>query len=370
MARQLALELINRPSLEVSVVGLEDHFFTQDAPSWGTVPIHCCQTVWPRGLGFSPEVRKSIKATRPDVVHLHNSWYVSLASAASAAINCSAPYVVTVHGSLDEWALSRGRFKKALAARAYHRRVLNHADRVHVLSAAEEQSLRRYGVTASAVVIPNGVCVPVLPAAGSRDQHNKSRDQHNKLIYIGRVTEKKNLLSLVRAWGMVATEAKRTGWTLEIVGWSQAGYDDLLRSLVASLDLADCVVIRGGAFGADKDALLRSADAFVLPSFSEGQPLAALEASAYRLPVLMTPECNLGELFTVGAAYAIGTDPASIADGLLQLFNRPRAMRSAAGDAGRAYVEKFLSWRAVGDEIVGMYERAIGGAAVKSAPPS
>ena len=44
----------------------------------------------------------------------------------------------------------------------------------------------------------------------------------------------------------------------------------------------------GPVFGADKEAAFRCADAFILPSHSEGLPIAVLEAWSYGLPVFMT----------------------------------------------------------------------------------
>ena len=67
------------------------------------------------------------------------------------------------------------------------------------------------------------------------------------------------------------------------------------------------VLFLGPAFGETKDALLRSASAFILPSFSEGLPMSILEAWAYRLPVLMTDHCNLPEGFDADAAIRIGS---------------------------------------------------------------
>ena len=52
------------------------------------------------------------------------------------------------------------------------------------------------------------------------------------------------------------------------------------------------VVFVGPAYGADKEALLQSAHAFILPSLSEGLPMSVLEAWAAGLPVVMTPECT------------------------------------------------------------------------------
>jgi len=61
----------------------------------------------------------------------------------------------------------------------------------------------------------------------------------------------------------------------------------------------------GPAFGEEKEELLRSASAFILPSFSEGLPMSVLEAWAYGLPVVITPECNLPEGFAFQAALEI-----------------------------------------------------------------
>ena len=58
----------------------------------------------------------------------------------------------------------------------------------------------------------------------------------------------------------------------------------------------------------------------MLPSFSEGMPIAVLEAWSYGLPVLMTEACNLPEGFAAGAALQIGPDRAGIGAGLRQLF--------------------------------------------------
>ena len=83
------------------------------------------------------------------------------------------------------------------------------------------------------------------------------------------------------------------------------------------------VIFTGPVFGEAKDALLRSADAFILPSFSEGLPMAVLEAWAYGLPVLMTDHCNLPEGFAANAALRIGTDVESIAEGMRELMSLP-----------------------------------------------
>ena len=99
---------------------------------------------------------------------------------------------------------------------------------------------------------------------------------------------------------------------LVIAGWNQGSQEAMLRRLIATLGAADTVCLAGPQFGDDKAASFARADAFVLPSLSEGLPVAVLEAWSYGLPVLMTEACNLPEGFAAGAALRIGTDgPAS-----------------------------------------------------------
>ncbi len=140
-------------------------------------------------------------------------------------------------------------------------------------------------------------------------------------------------------------------WTLAIAGWDQGGHEAELKRLATELEIPwrDCreapYTLRGelaagrmrwisafqifsvSAFSfsarclAPKSRRLRSCDAFILPSFSEGLPMVVLEAWAYGKPVLMTPECNLPEGFAANAAIRIETNPESIARGLSILAN-------------------------------------------------
>jgi poly(glycerol-phosphate) alpha-glucosyltransferase len=49
----------------------------------------------------------------------------------------------------------------------------------------------------------------------------------------------------------------------------------------------------GPKYGVEKEDFLKDSDLFILPSFSEGLPIAVLEAWANKIPVLMTENCNI-----------------------------------------------------------------------------
>jgi glycosyltransferase involved in cell wall biosynthesis len=120
------------------------------------------------------------------------------------------------------------------------------------------------------------------------------------------------------------------------------------------------VVFFGPAFGEEKEALLRSAEAFILPSFSEGLPMSVLEAWAYGLPVVMTPECNLPEGFASGAALEIRSGERSFQDGMRTLIEMTDQERAAMGLRGRRLVEERFTWPKVAAQMRRLYEEVLG----------
>jgi poly(glycerol-phosphate) alpha-glucosyltransferase len=130
-----------------------------------------------------------------------------------------------------------------------------------------------------------------------------------------------------------------------------------LKTLLPEAEAAD-VVFTGPVFGDEKDALLRSADAFILPSFSEGLPMSVLEAWSYGLPVVMTLECNLPEGFVSQAALEIRNPKMGNEkwDGLRALIEMTDQERAAMGMRGRRLVEERFTWPKVVAQMTQVYE--------------
>jgi poly(glycerol-phosphate) alpha-glucosyltransferase len=121
------------------------------------------------------------------------------------------------------------------------------------------------------------------------------------------------------------------------------------------------VIFTGPAFGEAKDALLRRASAFILPSFSEGLPMSVLEAWSYRLPVLMTDHCNIPEGFAADAAIRIGTDCESIAEGMRVILQSTIHHLQSIGQNGRLLVEDRFTWPQVAAQMKEVYDWILGG---------
>lgn len=108
-------------------------------------------------------------------------------------------------------------------------------------------------------------------------------------------------------------------------------------------------------FGDSKDAAYQYADAFVLPSFSEGLPMVILEAWSRKLPIVMKPECNLSEGFE-SAAIKVSTNPESVKEGLLRLFSMTDNDRVEMGGRGQSLVQQKFTWQKITADMKAVYD--------------
>ena len=349
VVRRSALELHRRGSM-VSVFGLSDEHVEEDREYWRPIVVNIFQQRGYKPFGYAPDLLPALRSVAPDVLHNHGLWmYPSVASVQWSKMT-HRPYLVSVHGMLDPWAVTHSYWKKKLASMMYEHRHLTNAACLHALCSAEADAIRGYGLSNPICVIPFGIDLPV-PALGESIRHEKA------LLFLGRLHPKKGLMNLLTAWQRLQHDRapEIAGWELWIAGWDQGNHEQALQEYSAEQGIASSVRFLGPKFGEDKDLLLRSVGAFVLPSFSEGLPVSVLEAWAYGLPVVMTKECNLPQGFSSGAALCIDTTATGIARGLSDLMALPSEGRTAMGLRGRQLVEQQFSWASYAEHMSSVY---------------
>ena len=346
--------------LDVEIFALADDLSAADAAGWDGPPLRLHAAFGSAAFGYAPRLAGSLRARRPALLHANGLWtYPSLAGLRWSR-RARTPYLVSPHGMLDPWAVSHAAWKKRLVAWWFENAHLAGAACLHALTEAEAHAIRAYGLRNPICVVPNGVDLPrgrgsAAPAWAGRVAGRKV------LLFLGRLHPKKGLVSLVQAWARVQRDPAARDWALVVAGWDQSGHQGTLERLVEELALERSVVFVGAQFGAATAASYARAEAFILPSLSEGLPLAVLEAWSHGLPVLMTEACNLAEGFAAGAALPIGTDPARLTAGLRQLFALSDAERRDIGAHGRALVRARFTWREVGEQMASVYRWVEGG---------
>jgi poly(glycerol-phosphate) alpha-glucosyltransferase len=204
-----------------------------------------------------------------------------------------------------------------------------------------------------------------LPEATERAAPWNGALPHGKkaLLYLGRLHPKKGLMNLLGSWSALGRRAPAAmdEWSLIIAGWDQGGHERELKSRAKELGIDRHVVFAGPLFEEAKAGALQRADGFVLPSFSEGLPMAVLEAWSYGKPVLMTPACNLGEGVTAGAAIEVEPDENSLTEGLGALLSATDEQRADMGRRGLELVKRKFTWPQVAAEMHAVYRWLAGG---------
>ncbi len=303
--------------------------------------------------GESRRLAREATEFYPDAIHCHGLWVAHSVAARRAARQRGVPEVISPHGMLDAWAFRHRAWKKRLAWQLMERTHLNRAAVVHALCESELASVRALGVRTPIAVIPNGV-EPRNPTTSEQPPWHERFDASAKvLLFLGRIHPKKGLDSLIRAWSQAAHHLP--DWRLAIVGWDDGQHVAGYQTLIDELKCGSTCAIFGGVTGTAKDATLQYAAAFVLPSHSEGLPVAVLEAWAHELPVLMTAECNLPAGFAAGAAFKISTDVAELSLRLTEVLRQPVSTLHAAGAAGLRLTQGVFSWAEVSRQFMELY---------------
>jgi len=222
-------------------------------------------------------IRQYIKHNGISIVHSHgykSNFYSILASA-----RMNIKKVTTCHNWLGDDLKMRfyTRLDKAL---------LNRFDRVVVVSNDLRDKISKKAASQDKViVINNGVDIDKFKFA-SRDSEIKEsmglREGEPVIVSIGRLTEEKGLIYLIKAFVKIVSEYPRA--KLLIVG------DGPLRSFleleIKSLELENNVIFAG--IRNDIPEILAMANVFVLPSLEEAMPMALLEAMAAKSPIVAT----------------------------------------------------------------------------------
>ena len=342
---------------QVTVFGLEDEFTEADLPAWGTVTVKVHSILGPQSFGFSPGLARSIQAAKIDLLHVHGLWmYPSIASLRACRAR-HIPCFVAPHGMLDPWAVRNSAWKKKIATWLYEDAHLKEAVCLIALCESEAASIRALGLRNPISIIPSGQELPLETSTNRDLQRSDMADGRKIMLFLGRLHPKKGLPALLQAWaGCRKADPEAAAWTLAVAGMDQHGHEGVLRRLVLDLGIEQSVLFTGPLFGEKKFQAFDRAEAFVLPSLSEGLPIAVLEAWAWRLPVLMTPQCNLPEGFAECAAVRADPNVESLTHGLRTFFRMSESEREQMGRRGRQLVEGRFSWRRAAEQTVSVYQ--------------
>lgn len=289
------------------------------------------------------ELTRLLRRERPDILHANSSKAGILGRLAGFFARVPIR-IFTAHG----WAFAAHSGLSSLVYRLADRLVRP----LTTVTICVSESERSAGLAAKTcapertVVIPNAVDVAGAPRSKS---HNRARPL---ILAVGRLKAPKDFTTLVRAFGGLTPDS----FEGLIVG---DGPDRLqLEEEITALGLSGRVRLAGER--KDVPKLLATADAFVLPSTSEGLPVSVLEAMAAGLPVVASRVGGVPEVVVGGKTGLLVDpgDPDKLADALGRIV-ADRALRCRLGAAGRARAEQVFDLDPFRREHVELYSREL-----------
>lgn len=313
--------------------------------------------VWVGNQPLRARFRSLVAAA--DGVHIHGVWEQSTAIAAATARALRKPYILSAHGMLETWALSNKRLKKYVYAALFERANVRGAACLHALTYAEAKDYRRFGATGPIAIIPNGVTIPATVDPFPFLSQFPALSGKKILLFLGRIHFKKGIDLLIESWSQLSRTSPEAH--LVLAGPDFAGTRARMEALVAHKGLGSTVHFTGMLRHELKWSALAAAEAFVLPSYSEGLSVSVLEAMGMGLPVIVTEQCNLPEVKELGAGWQVQSEVGPLTSALREFLSNSAQANAEIGRRGRHLVLTRYNWTTVSDRMAELYRWVEGG---------
>ena len=282
-----------------------------------------------------------------DIIHAHSHLFLVSALAPFFAKIQSTPIVLTIHGLVSHSA-------PIAAQKAWTKMMLKSllslCDALICFTPADAAGLIADGAnTGKIVVMPNGVDTSAFIPC------ERNPSGVFRIVWMGRLVRDKGLANLINALGRDAKVKDKIQITFVGTGPEAS----TLRKMINSLHLESVATFRGYVPNSSVPALLAEFDAMILPSVTEGLPIAALEALATGLPLLCSNLPQLVDAFGDCAVYFNPRDPEEVISAITWAIDN-RLELLELGRRGRELVKSHHSLKNVGRLPEALYSRFIG----------
>ncbi len=333
------------------------------------------QIVWSREA--RRDLRAQLRGTRPDVVHIHNTFPLLSPSVLYACRDESVPVVITVHnyrlmcagGSFFRdgavcrdcvtgpaiQAVRHGCYKESRLAtapvalsNALHRQAWRNLVSAYIfISAAQRDLLAGLDLPPERVFVRHNL-IPRRAMPHTDPEHS--------VLYAGRLDEAKGIRVLMAAWDQYLPTAGENPLSLVIAGTG------ILQAEVAAWAAARPSVRLAGHVSDDRAAdLMSRSRAVILPSiWAEPFGLVAVEAMAAGTPCIASDHAALPELITHGVNGILVPpgDPRALAAAIADVQASPATYAGFGQAARETYQKQFDPYQNV-DQLLGIYRHAV-----------
>lgn len=282
-----------------------------------------------------------------DVVHIHAVFNHASVAAARECRKAGVPYVVRPLGSLDPWSMKQKAARKRIFWSLVGKRMFRGSAAVHYTAAGEKTATEELLGINHGRVIALGVELNGSFQTKRAAEHFPALLGREYVLLLSRLDPKKNVEGLIEAFKSVKEDA----WRLVIAGDGPRDYVSTLRQMAGD---SEKIIFTGWVEGEQKEALLRDAALFALPSHQENFGLSVMEAMARGVPVLVSPHVNLApEIEAANAGWVV--ELAQLKDGLAVALENENE-RARRGESAYKLSQQY-SWQKTATDLIDLYRQ-------------
>lgn len=284
---------------------------------------------------------------RANIIHAHYFFPYGFVGAVCGKLSRK-PVIITAHGS-DLLVLPRNPFYKFII-----RNTAKACSCIIVVAEYLRKSANNLGIRAMMKVIPSGIEKKRFSSSITKEESRSMLGLPIKskiILFVGRLAKPKRPDLAIFALKDIIGAYPET--YLILVG--SGPLRTYLEKLSAKIGIGDNVIFQGVVPYQDMPELYRASDIFVLPSDSEGTPIAILEAMASKRPVIASAVGGIPEIIRNGSnGILIDPDEKRTLTASLRHMLRSDSVRNAIAQKGYRTVEDY-DWSVVIKEIEATY---------------
>lgn len=299
----------------------------------------------PRSFFYSPALARACEnmIREYDIVVLETFFTHPTGAAVKACRQWGKPYIIPQRGQLLPWALKQKALKKQVYMALMGRSYLNHAAGLLCSDVEELEAVQQLNFKAPAFVVPNGLDTAQwqnLPPRGALRRQYAIPENAPLLLMLGRLHRVKNPDLAVEMLGLL----ERQDVHLVFAGPDEEKYQPRLQARASALGCSKRVHFTGLVSGASLFQVMADADLFLMPSLMESFGMAAVEAMACGLPVLLSEHVPVGRwVDAAGAGRQVPCTVDAFADACNELLKDEAALQKMGRQARRLVYQRFDS---------------------------
>ena len=173
---------------------------------------------------------------------------------------------------------------------------------------------------------------------------------------MSRLSPEKGLDLLITLWADLVRNPIYRDALLVIAGPDDRGFQKVVEAMIDRYDVASNILLTGMVRGAAKFALMKRADVFILPSYSENFGIVVAEALGCGTPVITTTGTPWEELERAGAGRWVTPTGSELSGALRELLDMSDSQRESMGQLGRQLILEHYNWDTIARQYITLYD--------------